>query len=252
MLYNLKLEWRRYWQEMVNFKVNLFFGNIGLLTLFTGLLGTLDIQNRETVFILMFIWYSATHGFMNINFIIEEEIMDGTLAHIVGTRISFLWVIFLRSLFQIIYDLVKSGIVFSIVFCLLPFDFSLFQVTDYGLIIVLVLYCIAISYFIGLILGVLALKYKKIPSLPNLLYYFVFFFGGVTAEVSNVLVLGHLAYLFPFMPMRGILLALQSGTVGISYIIILLVQGCFYLMTGLILYHFIMRENFRKGRLCHV
>ena len=95
MWYNFKIEWRRYWKEMFHFKFNLFFANIGLLVLFLGLLDYLDVTDKETVLILLFVWYSATHGFININYIIEEEIMDGTLVHILGTRVSFLRIIFL-------------------------------------------------------------------------------------------------------------------------------------------------------------
>ena len=55
MWYNFKIEWRRYWKEMFHFKFNLFFANIGLLVLFLGLLDYLDVTDKETVLILLFV-----------------------------------------------------------------------------------------------------------------------------------------------------------------------------------------------------
>lgn len=252
MFYNIKIEFRRYWNEICNFKINMICANLGLITLFSGLLDIIDIENGEIVFILMFIWYSATHGFMNINFIIEEEIIDGTLPHIICTKVSFLKVITLRSIIQIIYDLLKSCIVFSIVFYMINFKFHSFTQFDWLIILICSLFSIIISYFIGLVLGSLALKYKKITALPGLFYYYIFFFGGVMQDTVNYFVMNVISYCFPFMPMRKLLYSFQLGFINYSYIGILLLQGIIYFTIGVYLYNKFMKQNFKSGGLYYV
>ena len=252
MWYNFKIEWRRYWKEMFHFKFNLFFANIGLLVLFLGLLDYLDVTDKETVLILLFVWYSATHGFININYIIEEEIMDGTLVHILGTRVSFLRIIFLRSFIQMIYDFIKASIVFSIILCIGDFDYSWLSGMSMILTGTLIIVCIFISYFLGLIIGAMTLKYKKLSAIPNLLYYFVLFFGGITYNISSLPILEFISYLFPFLPLRVIIHGMQNGQIDIQFIGILFIQGLIYLGIGVLLYHLIMKENYRSGSIFYV
>lgn len=183
MWYNFKVECQRYFHEMMSFKFNLIFANIGLILFFNGLLEYTYVQNKESVLILLFIWYFATHGFININYIIEEEIVDNTFAHVLMTHTSFLKVIFLRSMIQVIYDLLKAIIVFGTILMMGDYHFEWLNYTNTFVIILLFIISVFISYFIGLMIGAMTLIHKKMSAIPNLFYYFVLFFGGIIYDV---------------------------------------------------------------------
>ena len=252
MWYNFKIEWRRYFQEMIHFKFNLFFANTGLIVFFLGLLDYLHVDNKETILLLLFVWYFATHGFININFIIEEEIMDGTFVHILESRVSFLNVIFLRSFIQVVYDLIKAIPVFGCILLIGHFDYSWLTLPSLILIILLICLSIFTSYCIGLIIGALTLKFKKLSALPTLLYYFVLFFGGITYDITSFPPMEFIAYGFPFLPLRFIIDQLQLEIVSLPMIFVLIVQAVIYLILGVVLYRIIMKENFKNGRSFYV
>lgn len=253
MWYNLKVEFRRYFNEMMSFKFNLFFANIGLILFFNGIMKYSNIQNKESVLILLFFWYFATHGFINIDYIIEEEITDNTFAHVLMTGTSFLEVIILRSFIQVFYDFLKAIIVFGLVLYFGEYDFSWLNLQN-GLIITgLLIIGIFISYFIGLIIGSLTLKYKKVSSLPNLFYYYVLFFGGILYSYPNFKLINRICYFLPFLPIKNITVALQNNmNIGADNIIILLIQFTLYLVLGLFFYNRYLKEIIKKGSVFYV
>ena len=253
MWYNFKVECQRYFNEMMSFKFNLFFANIGLILFFNGLLKYSNVQNKESVLILLFFWYFATHGFINIDYIIEEEIMDNTFAHVMMTGTSFLEVIFLRSIIQVFYDFIKAIVVFGIVIYFGNYDFSWINMQNGLVIVILLVIGILISYFIGLIIGSLTLKYKKISALPNLLYYYVLFFGGILYSYSNFKLLNWIYYLLPFLPIKNITYALQRNImIDYNNFIVLAVQFIVYLLLGLFFYNKYSKDMLKKGSVFYV
>ncbi len=253
MWYNFKVECQRYFNEMMSFKFNLFFANIGLILFFNGLLKYSNVQNKESVLILLFFWYFATHGFINIDYIIEEEIMDNTFAHVMMTGTSFLEVIFLRSIIQVFYDFIKAIVVFGIVIYFGNYDFSWINMQNGLVIVILLVIGILISYFIGLIIGSLTLKYKKISALPNLLYYYVLFFGGILYSYSNFKLLNWICYLLPFLPIKNITYALQRNImIDYNNFIVLAVQFIVYLLLGLFFYNKYSKDMLKKGSVFYV
>lgn len=253
MWYNFKIECRRYFNEMMSFKFNLIFANMGLILFFNGLLKYANIQNKESILILLFLWYFATHGFINIDYIIEEEIMDNTFAHVLMTGTSFLEVIFLRSIIQVFYDLFKAIIVFSFVLYLGNYDYSWLNIKNGLIIIVLLVLGILISYFIGLSIGSLTLKYKKVSALPNLLYYYLLFFGGIISSYTNFKIFNGICYLFPFLPIKNITYALQNNLrIDFNDFLIVAVQFVIYLVLGLFFYNKYSKDMLKRGSVFYV
>lgn len=253
MWYNFKVEFQRYFNEMFNFKFNLFFANVGLILFFNGLLKYTNIIQKESVLILLFFWYFATHGFVNINFIIEEEIMDNTFAHVLMTNTSFLTVVFLRCFIQVIYDLLKAIIVFGVVLLVGNYDFRWLNYSNIILICILMILSICISYFIGLIIGALSLKHKKVSAVAGLFYYFVLFFGGIVYDVSHIFLLNNICYLLPFLPFKQIVVAFQLGF-QINYldIIVLLCQFGLYFILGIAIYNKYLQTILKEGSVFYV
>lgn len=253
MWYNFKIECQRYLQEMLNFKFNLLFANIGLILFFNGLSTYANIQNKEIVFLLFILWYFATHGFINIEYIIEEEITDGTFAHVLMSNTSFLYVIFMRCVIQVIYDFLKAVIVFGILLSIGNYDFQWISFPTGILIIFLIIIGISISYFFGLMIGSLALKYKKISAIPSLFYYFVLFFAGILYDVSKYSFLNSLSYLLPFLPIKNILYSLQNHMiVSNTDILCLSLQFILYLCLGIFLYKKYLKEILKTGSVFYV
>lgn len=253
MLYNFKVECRRYFNEMLTFKFNLLFANLGLIVFFNGLLQYKNVQNKECILILLFLWYFATHGFINIEFIIEEEITDGTFAHVLIAHTSFLKIIFLRSIIQVIYDLLKAIIVFGIILYIGDYHYEWVNISNGIIVITLIIVGICISYFIGLMIGALALKYKKISAIPSLFYYFVLFFGGILYDVSNYSLLNYISYLLPFLPIKNIIYSLQNlSTISFIDIIFLLLQFIIYLILGIYLYNRYIDKILKSGKVFYV
>ena len=179
--------------------------------------------------------------------------MDNTFAHVLMTGTSFLEVIFLRSIIQVIYDLLKAIIVFSAVLYLGNYDFCWVNISNGLIIFVLLVLGIFISYFIGLIIGSLTLKYKKVSALPNLLYYYVLFFGGIVSGYTNFELLNGICYLFPFLPIKNIIYALQNNVIiDFNNFFVIGLQFVSYLALGLFFYNKYSKDMLKRGSVFYV
>ena len=91
-------ELSRNFSELKKYKFNLIFANLGILLMLYFLVSYLFTDNKEVVFLLLIIWYFATHGLANPTYIIEDEITDRTIINIIQSKTGILSVVVRRSL----------------------------------------------------------------------------------------------------------------------------------------------------------
>lgn len=247
MIYNWYIEIRRAMQELYEYKFNLLFANIGLIFLFTGLLQFVSSDDKEVTLLLMMAWYSGTHGFSNIAYILEDEIIDGTIVNILQSKISLYYVVWMRAGIQLLADFIKSIGVFIIIILLedIVYQCSFHIMFD---MFIGVTIAILVTYGIGFCIGSLAIRYRKIIAVAELFYYFVLFFSGVIYNVQNLYVLNGLNMLLPFGSLRNLLTNLyyyeRLDTPSLFHLFLLLFV---WICVGSILFHAAVKRGLDLG-----
>jgi len=241
MIHNFAVEIRRNLQEFKNFRTNIILANIGFLLLFWGI-ADFSSQDIRVNVLLLFTWYCSIHGVDCTAYILEDEIMDRTIAGVVASKFGLYSVVLIRNAVQFIFDLLKAGIIFTIIVL-----FSGVSVTiTFGGFCSIVL-SIIVMYLLGLCIGSFALIFKRVSSIASLVHYFVLFFSGIVSDIE------FLSFLFPFRFLRGVLTsAVEYTPIRGSDIVILFLQAIIYAIVGILLMKWNLKRMYLKGSVAHV
>jgi len=245
MIYNYFIELRRNLLEFYHYKVNILFANIGFLLLFLGLINHIDQETNITL-ILLFTWYCSIHGLDSTAYILEDEIKDRTLFNTLSGSVPLLNILFMRNSVQLIIDLLKATIIFGSIMLTntVVFDLSISQAL---IAIFLVLLSIIITYLIGISIGSFALVYKRVSSIPSVLYYVMLFFSGIVNDYFVI------SKIFPFVFLRNALASLINKDYALGEsIFFLFIQLIIYLVLALIFMKMNLKKMYLKGKIAHV
>ncbi len=216
------IEFERTFKELKSYKLNMLLANISLIIMFAGLLEYSDAGlSAQTQLSIMLAWYSCVHSIANHTYIIEEEMMDGTLINILASKQSLFSIISIRNFVQYITDLVKIIIVLILMIVFTGIEFTLVElVVMFGMITLVTL----VSYFIGIILGAITLLYSKTSYLIEVFYYAILFFSGGLFLIKNDF-LNFVNILFPFQTFNSFVDGFYlNGFVDTGLLIILFLQ----------------------------
>ncbi len=231
------IEFERTFKELKSYKLNMLLANISLLIMFSGLLEYSDAGlSAQTQISIMLAWYSCVHSIANPTYIIEEEIMDGTLINILSSKQSLFSIINIRNLVQYVTDVVKIIIVLILLILITGVEFTFIDLTImFSMITLLTL----ISHFIGIILGAVTLLYTKTSYLIEVFYYGILFFSGGLFIIKNDF-LNIINTLFPFQTFNNFVDGFYiNGFVDKGLLMILAIQLFVY---GVVSYYLLKRN----------
>lgn len=240
-------ELSRNFSELKKYKFNLIFANLGILLMLYFLVSYLFIGNKEVVFLLLIVWYFATHGLQNPTFVIEDEVIDRTIINIIQSKTGILSILIVRNLITFLVDIVKAVPVFLILFIIGDLELGNFNYIPLTFaIIVLAIY---IVYALGTLVSSFALVYKRISNLISLTYYYILFFGGITADIENTTILAINKIIFPFQNARTLFEGFQNGIIEFNMIWLLLIQAFVFTILAKIIFEYNIKRSLKRGTL---
>lgn len=240
-------ELSRNFSELKKYKFNLIFANLGILLMLYFLVSYLFIDNKEVVFLLLIIWYFATHGLATPTYIIEDEITDRTIINIIQSKTGILSVVVRRSLITFLIDIVKVIPLFSILFIIGGLKLKSFNYIFLSfLIIILASY---IVYALGTLVSSFGLVYKRVSGLTSLTYYYILFFGGITVDIQNTFILAINKIIFPFQNARILFEGFQNGIIQFNLIYLLLIQAFIFTLLVKIVFEYNIKKSLKRGTL---
>ena len=190
MLKLMKAECVMYLGELKQYWVNYVFYNISLLIMFMGLFysfGATEPINSGAVAMLygLVAWQLCTSELSYFANVVEEEAMMGTLEQIFMTRTSVLKVLTGKFVVTFLFDICKAVILFSL--CALAFGIldalSLHGANNFWAIAIVI--WVAISFAsMGLLFAGLALFYKRVSAVLQVITYVLLFFTNITTAVD--------------------------------------------------------------------
>lgn len=240
-------ELSRSFSELKKYKFNLIFANLGILLMLYFLVDYLFKGNKEVIFLLLIIWYFATHGLQNPTFVIEDEIIDRTIINIIQSKTGVLSVIIRRNLITFLIDIVKVIPIFSILFIVGGLKLTNFNYIPLSFaIIVLAVY---IVYALGTLVSSFALIYKRVSNLTSLTYYYILFFGGITANIQSTAIVAINKIIFPFQNARILFENFQNGIIQFNLIWLLLIQAFIFTILAKIVFEYNIKKSLKRGTL---
>lgn len=175
--------------ELKQYYLNYIFFNLGLITMFIGLFYTFNQnaakQEAAILLIGLIIWQLCTSAFTYFIGVIEDEALMGTLEQILMTRTSILRVLFTKAFVTSIFNVLKSVVIFVI--CLLFFrcsDVFIHLGIKNLIIISITIFTLASFYFLGLFAAGLALFYKRVRAVAQIVNYILLFFSNITIAIE--------------------------------------------------------------------
>jgi len=252
-MYNIFLiELQRSVGEIKKYKFNMFFANLSLLVLFYSMIQYISQGNKESTFLLLFCWYFASHGFTIPSWIMEDEIMDGTLISIRQSKTSIVTVLILRSVIQIITDAIK-GMPLFVFLCIIG-NFNFFPLDAHTIFIIVIMLILTIwtSYNVGFLFCLLTLKYKRLKEFTSIISYTIFFYSGMLNITDSSIITKLLGVIFPFNVLRKMLENIFYMQITYVYFLYIIGMFLFWLVPACISLMLIQRYLISKEYMYHV
>ena len=187
----LKAEIVMFVGELKQYYLNYVFYNLGLVTMFIGFFYSFNQNSNQKEAAILLIglitWQLCTSGFTYFVGVIEDEALMGTLEQIFMTRTSIYKVLFSKALVTSLFNLLQAFLIFAI--CLVFFRcggvFLGLGVKAVYICIVIVFTLISF-YLLGLFAAGLALFYKRIQSVAQIINYVLLFFANITVDIQTL------------------------------------------------------------------
>lgn len=237
-----RIELHRAIGEIKKFKFNVVFANLSLLIFFYSMIQYSAYNNKESTFLLLFCWYFASHGFTIPSWIMEDEIMDGTLISIRQSKTSVVAILIVRSIIQIITDAIKGIPLFIFLFIIGDFHFPSLNIYMTGIIVGMLILAIWTSYNVGFLFCLLTLKYKRLRAFTSVLSYTILFYSGMLTLTDSSVLTKVLGSILPFTMLRKLFEAILS--MQVSYTYFLQIPGMFIIWFILSLISLMMIQKY--------
>ena len=250
----LKAEITMLWGELKQYGLNTLFYNLGMLVVFVGLFMTVkDSKSGMDILFGLVMWQISSGAIGYLGYVIEDEAMLGTLEQIFMTRTSIFKVFFSKAAVNCIFGIVKAYLLFFI--CVLVFGVQGEIVAlgfERNLYIFFIILAVEISfYMVGLMFGGMALFFKRVSNVVQLLTYVMLFFTNITTPVSETP--QWVQVISTFVPIRWAMEIIRSITAGSPVVMedtlyFATSIGC-YCVIGVITFLFSVNIAKEKGKL---
>lgn len=247
MIKEFYYEFIRNISELKKYKFNLIFANLQIFIFAYFITSYLYVDNRNTIFLLLIIWYFSTHGISNPTYILEEEILDRTIINIIQSNTGIFKVLVFRCINTFVMDIVKSIPLFTLLFYVGNFRNEIF---NYFFIKILVIFIsIFSSYALGIFLSSFVFIFKRFSSFISLTYYYILFFGGITVSIKSKFIYTITKMIFPYISARNIFQNLDKNVIHINDFVFLIAQMILFAIISYNIFRYILNKSIEKGEL---
>lgn len=176
--------------EIKQYYLNYIFYNLGLVVMFVGIFYSFSDSNTSTGIVMLFgliTWQLCVSSVSYFTNVMQDEALMGTLEQIFMTRTSIFKLLSAKVFVTSLFDITKASLLFTICLFLFGIQNSLFSFGTRSFIAIPVIF-IAVSgfYALGLFFAGLALFYKRIDSIIQIISYVLLFFTNITIAIDQL------------------------------------------------------------------
>ena len=259
----IKAECLMLFGELKQYRMNYIFYNIGLLIMFTGIFFSFS-ESRDNstnaALVLLYglvLWQLCVSALTYLPNVIQDEAMMGTIEQISMTRTNFVSVLFSKVFVSATFDTLKAIILFIV--CLFIFNAShlVYEAGLKNLIVLVIIVCTyACFYTFGLFFAGLALFFKRVQSIVQIVSYGLLFFTSITAPISQLpTVVQFFSAIIPLTWAVSLIEYVLSGNLSqrnLSTIIVgFILSSLAFVLIGIIGFKLFMKRAKQSGKLAH-
>lgn len=251
--YNLiKAEFVMLIGELKHYYFNYIFYNLGILLFFIGVIYNFDKSNGIIMTLTgLIFWHSIISSMSYICGVIQDEALMGTLEQLFLSDTPILKIFFSKIVVNLVFIVFKVAILFII--CYLFYynqveqSISLWFIIE-GLILLIGLNITA--YCFGILLGGIALYFKRISSFVQVLSNILLFFSGIMAG-SKIGIIQY--YITPIPSALKIInqSLLYPGNIIIGDYIVFSLISLFYIIVSIIVFNKLLYMTKYNGKLAN-
>ncbi len=186
----IKAEFTMLFGELKQYSLNYIFYNLGLLVMFMGIFFTTGEKEGPEGLILLFglaMWQIASSAIGYLGYIIQDEAALGTLEQIFMTRTNIFQVFCSKVIVNFVFSVVKAAILFFICAFAFGIQGNLLSLGIKGFLVFFVTIIVVVSFYIvGLMFGGMALFFKRISNVVQVISYLLLFFTNITIPVNEL------------------------------------------------------------------
>ena len=242
------------WGELKQYGLNTLFYNIGMLVIFIGMFLSVEQSNSGMDMLFGLVMWQISSGAIGyLGYVIQDEAMLGTLEQIFMTRTSIFKVFISKIVVNFTFTSIKAYVLFLICF----FVFGLQnEPNNMGfksvLCIILIILFVEISfYMVGLMFGGMALFFKRVSNVVQLLTYILLFFTNITVPISETpKKIQILSSLVPIRWAMDVIRDVVNGTeIMTKDVVCLILNIVGYCVLGIVTFIFCINAAKKTGRL---
>lgn len=240
--------------ELKQYALNYIFFNLGTLAVFIGLFLTVNKSNGGLPLLFgLVMWQIGSGAIGYLGFVVQDEAMLGTLEQIFMTRTSIFKVFFSKVMVNCVFSLTKAALLFFI--CIFGFGVqgSLLSLGwKNGSIIFAIIVLTEIAFYVlGLMFGGMALFFKRVSNVVQVLNYIMLFFSNITVPVSeSPKVIQLFSMIVPIRWAMDIIRCIVSESeINTKDVMFFLLSSFCYCMVGIVLFLICIKRAKDKGKL---
>lgn len=187
----VKAELTMLYGELKQYWLNYLFYNIGMIVMFVGLFYSIGENKNEDGLVLLIglvIWQVSSSAIGYLGYVIQDEAMLGTLEQIFMTRTSIFLIFFSKVLVNCLFNIIKALIIFGVCVFVFGIQNVIGEISILGTFLcILIFISVTVTFYIvGLFFGGLALFFKRVSNVIQLISYLLLFFTNITISISEL------------------------------------------------------------------
>jgi ABC-2 type transport system permease protein len=244
--------------ELKEYSLNMIFYNLSLLILFVGIFYSFNngIQ-RESLALLfgLITWQLSSSALNYMSYVVQDESLLGTLEQIFMTRTSIFSVFTSKIIVNFIFSIIKATLIFLICLFIFHAQDTFFNLGILNLhIITIILFTVLSFYMMGLMFGGIALFFKRVDSVVQVITYILLFFTNITIPIESLPeVIKPISYCIPISwEMNCIKLILENNTSSNVYytnLIGLIISSMVFILIGCLSFNKCIKKAKNMGKL---
>ncbi|MCL2398668.1 MAG: ABC transporter permease [Defluviitaleaceae bacterium] len=254
----VKAECLMLYGELKQYYMNYVFYNIGLLIIFMGIFYSFsDSDNGMALGMLyaLVMWQLCMAALSYLPNVIQDEALMGTLEQISMTRTSIFKVLISKVIVSAIFDIVKASVLFFICLFLFNLQGLILEAGSINFLLIGIIIATFVTFYaFGLFFAGVALFYKRIHAIIQVISYALLFFTNITVSVDYLpAVIRIISNIVPISwAVRYINMILEGYHGQLNEIVMwYLVSSILFIMVGFIGFRVLLMRAKKLGKLAH-
>lgn len=246
----IKAEMLMLYGEIKHYFFNYIFYNLGIIIMFVGIIKDFNFKSDAALQITALIsWHIIASSLSYLCDVIQDEAVMGTLEHLFLTKTNILKIFISKVIVNIVFTMLKASIMFILCFLIFLSRISEPIHPSFFLIVFIVELVIAsFGYSIGLLMGGLALYFKRISSFVQVITNILLFFSGILINIPKT---EALYYIIPVPSAMNIIKGALYGGIDGNDILIFLINIFIYIVISIFIFNKLMLKTKYDGILGH-